>query len=93
MDDFEEFWKAYPRRVGKGKARAAFIKAIKKTTLTIMLDAIDWQRNQPGWLKDGGSFVPHPATWLNQERWEDEPFQAPPVSEKTLRSMRAIYGD
>jgi hypothetical protein len=25
------------------------------------------------WTKDGGQFIPHPATWLNQKRWEDEP--------------------
>jgi len=23
------------------------------------------------WLKDDGQFIPHPTTWLNQERWND----------------------
>jgi hypothetical protein len=26
----------------------------------------------PDWQKDGGRFIPHPATWLNGRRWEDE---------------------
>lgn len=92
-DDFDRFWQAYPRRVGKGDARRAFGKAIGKTSLAVILKALEWQRHQPGWMKDGGEFIPHPSTWLNQERWDDEPFQAPQISDKTLRNMKAIYGD
>lgn len=71
---FAQFWRAYPRRVSKGKARDAFSKALKKTTLSVMLKALEWQVLQPGWLKDDGEFVPYPASWLNAERWDDEPF-------------------
>lgn len=93
MDDFDTFWRAYPRRVGKGDARKAFAKALKKTSIDRILKALAWQQHQPQWIRDGGAFVPHPTTWLNQERWDDEPFHAPQVSEKTLRNMKAIYGD
>lgn len=88
-EDFDRFWAAYPRRVGKGKARKAFEKAIKTTTLAAMLDALAWQRNQPQWVKDGGEYVPHPTTWLNQERWADEPFEVPQVNAKNARTFAA----
>ena len=65
---FQEFWLAYPRKVAKGAARAAFAVAIRKTTLETMLAAI--VRTQ--WSADP-QFIPHPATWLRQERWDDEP--------------------
>ena len=70
--DFDTFWDEYPNRKGKGKAREAFKKAIKKTTLETMLEAVRRQKQGAQWKKDDGRFIPYPATWLNQERWEDE---------------------
>jgi hypothetical protein len=90
--EFDQFWASYPRRTGKGLARKAFTKAIQKTTLTVMLDALQWQCRQPQWLKDGGTFVPHPSTWLNQERWDDEPFhnRMPNLSDKSVRMLQTM---
>lgn len=70
---FDEFWKAYPKKVGKGAAKKAWNK-IKPTkdTLEKILSAIESQKHSDQWLKDNGQFIPYPATWLNQERWEDE---------------------
>lgn len=71
---FAEFWSAYPRKVGKGAAEKAFRKAkIGKTLLPNVLKAIERARATEQWRKDGGQFIPHPATWLNQVRWEDDP--------------------
>lgn len=87
---FDAFWQAYPRKVGKGEARNVFARAIRKTTLDRMLDALSWQRNQPQWLKNGGAYVPHPSTWLNGERWDDEPFHnTPQLKETTVRTLDA----
>lgn len=70
---FEAFWKEYPRKVGKGKAKESFEKAIKSgVTLEVLISAVKQQRESIQWQKGGGQFVPHPATWLNQQRWEDE---------------------
>ena len=70
---FEAFWNAYPRKVGKPAALKAFSKAApSEDTLRDMLGAVDEQRQSLQWLKDGGQFIPHPATWLNQQRWLDE---------------------
>jgi hypothetical protein len=69
-DAFETFWKAYPRKVGKEAARKAFAKV--KVPVETLVDAVEAQKASPQWTKDGGQFIPNPATWLNQGRWEDE---------------------
>jgi len=66
--EFELFWDLYPRKIGKGAARKAWIKALTKTDPATVLSAV---KSQP-WPADV-QFLPHPATWLNQERWTDEP--------------------
>ena len=94
VTDFDRVWTRYPKRVGKGAARKVWAKLQPDTALVQqMLDALIWQRTQPGWLKDGGQFIPHLATWLSQERWDDEPVTLPQFGERTLRSLKAIYGD
>lgn len=73
--DFLAFWEAYPKRTGKGAAARAW----KRGTPPIqpVLDALRWQVGQPQWTRDGGQYIPHAATWLNQRRWEDEAFHPP----------------
>ncbi len=70
---FDRFWDAYPRKVAKGAAQKAFEKlSPDEAMLAQMQRAIAWQINTPGWRKNGGEYIPHPATWINQRRWEDE---------------------
>ena len=71
-DKFEVFWKEYPKKKGIGAARKAFEKAIKKASLETLIEAVRKQKQGDQWKKDKGKFIPYPATWLNQERWEDE---------------------
>ncbi len=68
---FEQFWVEYPRKTNKGFARTVFAK-IKPSeeTLQKMLSAIDKQKRSDQW-KDP-KYIPHPSSWLNGERWEDE---------------------
>jgi len=70
---FEKFWKAYPKKVSKENALKAF-KKINPTEslLNELLTALDRQKISPQWTKDGGQYIPYPATWLNGRRWEDE---------------------
>ena len=42
------------------------------TRVQTLLDAVEAQKRSPQWTRDGGQFIPYPATWLNQRRWEDE---------------------
>jgi hypothetical protein len=67
---FRRFWEAYPRKVGKEAARRAFAKV--KVDVSLLLHAVQEQRQSEQWTKDGGKYIPNPATWLNQGRWEDK---------------------
>lgn len=71
---FLSFWNAYPRRVGKGAAAKAWKAAKPDEELTLkILSALEEAKASPQWRRDNGQFIPHPSTWLNQRRWEDEP--------------------
>jgi len=70
---FEIFWKAYPKKRSKGQAEKAFTKVKPdEQLLATMLATIERAKKSEGWLKDGGQFIPYPATWLNRKCWEDE---------------------
>ncbi len=68
---FPKFWSIYPRRVGKEQARKAWAKLkADDDLLARILKAVEEQKRSEGW-KDV-QYIPHPATWLNGHRWEDE---------------------
>jgi hypothetical protein len=70
---FDAFWTAYPRKVGKGAALAAWKKAKPtKETARVIIEAVEAQKHSRQWLDSDGRFIPNPATWLNQGRWQDE---------------------
>ena len=70
---FEAFWASYPRKVGKDAARKAYASRAPTGDLhRRMLDAVALQRQSEQWRKQNGQFIPNPATWLQQGRWEDE---------------------
>ena len=72
-DLFNQFWSAYPKHIAKQSAVKAFEKLKPdEKLLEAMLKAIEMQKESKQWEKDGGAFIPYPATWLNQHRWEDE---------------------
>lgn len=67
---FDEFWSAYPRRSGKIKAKDAFRKASKECDPQTIIAGAQAFADDPNRQQE---FTPHPATWLNQGRWEDDP--------------------
>lgn len=73
---FEEFWAAYPRKKGKGGAFRSWKR--NKPDVAEVLSAIEAQKNGFDWQKDGGQFIPHPQTWLNNSCWLDEASESPP---------------
>lgn len=84
-------YRGYPRKVGRGAAEKAFA-AVNPTEdlLDQMIQATKGQASSPAWVKDGGQFIPHPATWLNQRRWLDRtevdlPALPPPPAPKPPR--------
>lgn len=69
---FDEFWKAYPRKVGKDAALKAYARrGVDRDLLATMLAAIAKQRQSRQWTTNDGQFIPHPATWLSEGRWMD----------------------
>ncbi|WP_191334909.1 hypothetical protein [Amycolatopsis acidiphila] len=89
-DLFSEFWDAYPRKAGKAAARKAWPKAVKAMKATE--DATSAERLVAAARYWAGlweradietQYIPHPATWLNGKRWDDEP---PPPK------LRAVSG-
>lgn len=70
---FDEFWKAYPKKVAKTAAQKAWDKLKPDQSLQeTILQAVNAAKNSRSWTKDNGQYIPHPATWLNGRRWEDE---------------------
>lgn len=70
---FEEFWRAYPRRVGKQEAYKAWNKQKCDPMLPKILSTIRKLKITKEWTKDGGQFIPHPSTWIGRGGWDDEP--------------------
>lgn len=68
---FVRFWAAYPKKKSKGDAWKAWPRAA--AYLEAILAALEWQRASADWTKEGGKYIPHPASWLNDRCWEDEP--------------------
>ena len=69
-DGFATFWQQYPKKVAKPQALKAWKK--QKPDLAACLAALSVAKASAEWQKDRGQFIPHPATWLNARRWEDE---------------------
>lgn len=69
---FDTFWREYPKKTGKGDARKKFATALTKTSFQTLMNALEQVKLSPQWNRDAGRYIPNPATWLNQERWEDE---------------------
>ena len=70
---FSEFWNIYPKKTAKPIAEKAFNKINPSEELfAIIKTAVIEQSKSIGWKKDGGQYIPYPATWLNSEQWNDE---------------------
>lgn len=70
---FSRFWAIYPKKKSKQAALTAWkkLKPDEEFTQKIITD-VQKQKQWPEWQKDNGQYIPYPATWLNQRRWEDE---------------------
>ena len=79
---FESFWKVYPRKVGKEKCKNWFKSHKPKEELVQkMIEAVEEQKKSKQWSDP--QYIPHPYTWLNQGRWEDE---LTPTKDSTFQS-------
>lgn len=69
-EDFNLFWEKYPRKINKKTAENKFLK-LNKSLLPRILESIEEYKKTEQWRKEE-RFIPHPSTWLNGERWNDE---------------------
>ena len=78
--EFDDFWKLYPHKKAKGAARKAYLKARKAIDHGTLVRAV---ATQVGWgVWENPEYSPHAATWLNGERWSDEPNGSPREARK-----------
>lgn len=91
--DFDAFWKAYPRKIGKKAAQKAYQSAVKghPGLPDAILVAVGLQKAWDAWK---GGYIPNPMTWLNQGRWMDEmPQTEQPEPERTADIRDLTEGD
>jgi len=70
---FDQFWNTYPKKVGKEAARKSWMRLKPNEELfNKILAAVENATRSSQWKQEKGRFIPNPATWLNQGRWDDE---------------------
>lgn len=82
---FDAFWEVFPRKVGKFMARKAWgkIPGIEDHILEV-IEAVEAWKQTEQW--QDAQFIPYPATFLNQRRWQDEvPVQGGTKNEQRIR--------
>jgi hypothetical protein len=84
LEGFDRFYKLYPRKQKRQAAEQAWKKlAPDADAQQKIITALAKQSTSIDWLKSGGQFIPHPASWLNGKRWEDELLAAATQSNHT----------
>lgn len=72
-EGFAAFWAEYPRHTAKAVAVKSWQKINPDASLQeSIMDGLRRQKASVQWQRDCGKYIPHPSTWLNQRRWEDE---------------------
>jgi len=70
---FDEFWAQYPKKRSKGQAERAWVKIAPDDALFAqIIEGLERAKRSRDWIKEGGRYIPYPATWLNAKGWEDE---------------------
>ena len=78
IERFDVFWKRYPRRVGKTAAAKAWERSTRTVDPDTILAGVERYRDECEQLRTEPRFIAHPATWLNQGRWDDDPLPSVP---------------
>lgn len=78
---FEKWYAKYPKKKARADAEKAWTQM--NPPLDAALKALEWQVSDADWTKDGGKFIPFPATYLRARRWEDQRTEARPSRPET----------
>lgn len=80
-ENFEKFWKSYPKKQNKAKTEKWFEKYNPDEELmNTILESLNKFKKTKEWNKDNGQYIPMPTTWLNGRRWEDD-LSSEPIEE------------
>ncbi len=71
LELFEIFWKLYPNKKSRKKSLDVWNKISLEDQLKC-IDVVPAHCAQEQWQRDNGKYIPHPSTWLNQRRFDDE---------------------
>lgn len=88
---FAEFYAAYPRKVARPEAAKAFGKAAARASHETIMSGLE--RAKAAWARRRTELehIPHPSTWLNQDRWKDDEGRPPePNGQHDERRAKAI---
>lgn len=90
---FATFWSAYPKKTGKQAAIKLWMR-LKPTAELFdrIMAAVRAQQQTEQWRQEHGRYIPNPATWLNQGRWDDEPIEAPRLGSNPNVNLAAPLG-
>lgn len=80
---FEAFWRSYPKRINKGSAFTSW-KKLRAADHAAVMAGLEAKKKCADWLKEGGKFIPYPASWLTARGWEDEDCQPKPEGEFSM---------
>lgn len=86
---FDDFYRAFPLHTGVGAARRAWAKAAAKADPATIVAGAERYRDDPNRMAE---YTAHPATWLNAERWADDPLP-PRAQQRGQRQPVAIDTD
>lgn len=85
---FERFWNKYPRRIGKAKAQVVYKrKASSLLKEKKIMEGLEKYITKWKVEKTLNEYIPHPTTWLNEERWNDEVEIGREVENKNFRKF------
>tara|TARA_R110002033_G_scaffold83400_1_gene134312 strand:+ start:107 stop:817 length:711 start_codon:yes stop_codon:yes gene_type:complete len=91
VDDFDSFWKFYPRKASKEAARKAWEKLRPdQHIMQMILDNVKERVEKGEWRKDNQSFILHASTYLNQKRWEDEVLDQQTQTRTNPESIKSV---
>ncbi len=89
-EGFDEFYADYPRKEARRDAEQAWRKLAPDEPLRRQIHAaLTAQKTSQRWLKDNGSYIPLPASWLNGRRWEDQLLSGSEPADSWKSRMRA----
>lgn len=89
LGEFETFWKAYPKKIGKAKSERLW-KRLRLSVEEVLAGIERWKQTQQ-WKKEGGQFIPYPETFLRNERWKEYPPKTwSKADDRTRRNLEAL---